>query len=190
MSGDLPTSCDFRHRPIVATSPVGWRFFPVVILPAKTVTLPEEKYGKTVIFEEKYGKNHVRIHILQHFCMPEMLSLTFIHTATVSLLFMVFFTDENHQLEAHPGAASGAVFWVRHCCAPLTMCILMTQELSTPWLNLFTLCRVLVLCKTLICEICEVCCVSKCGGNPELFHNSHDVKCPSDVVLVYSCNMV
>ena len=149
-----------------------------------------KKYGKTVIFEEKYGKNHVRIHILQHFCMPEMLSLTFIHTATVSLLFMVFFTDENHQLEAHPGAASGAVFWVRHCCAPLTMCILMTQELSTPWLNLFTLCRVLVLCKTLICEICEVCCVSKCGGNPELFHNSHDVKCPSDVVLVYSCNMV
>lgn len=41
----------------------------------------------------------------------------------------------------HAIFSAGAVFWIRHCCAPLTMCILMTQELSTPWLNLFTLCR-------------------------------------------------
>ena len=39
---------------------------------------------------------------------------------------------------------SGISLWVRHCCASLTLCILVSQELSTPVLNLFTLCRFLV----------------------------------------------
>ena len=112
------------------------------------------------MFEEKYGKTCSFIFYSIFASLRCYLWHSYILSHFTSLLFMVFSDQihgENQQLEA----ASGAVFWVRHCCAPLTMCILMTQELSTPWLNLFTLCRVLVLCKTLICEICEVCCVSK-----------------------------
>lgn len=35
----------------------------------------------------------------------------------------------------------GGVLWVRHCCGSLTVCILVTQELSNLPLNMFTLCR-------------------------------------------------
>lgn len=35
----------------------------------------------------------------------------------------------------------GTGLWIRHCCASLTLCLLVSQEISSPALNLFTLCR-------------------------------------------------
>lgn len=42
-----------------------------------------------------------------------------------------------------PATTPGTGLWIRQCCASLTLCLLVSQEISSPALNLFTLCRAL-----------------------------------------------
>ena len=47
------------------------------------------------------------------------------------------------QFGKSPAKTPGTGLWIRQCCASLTLCLLVSQEISSPALNLFTLCRAL-----------------------------------------------